>query len=56
MILTVGDVFYLVKSLDSCDSVTSEYDISLASFYAWNPSVDTSCSSLESVDMFASVC
>lgn len=44
---TSCDVFYAVRSGDSCDSVTTEYNIALADFYAWNPAVGTDCLSLE---------
>ena len=44
---TSCDIFYLVQSDDTCDSIISKYSISLANFYAWNPSVGTSCSYLE---------
>ncbi|KAL4733439.1 hypothetical protein BDV11DRAFT_175699 [Aspergillus similis] len=40
------DTFYLVVSGDSCAAIAASYDISLADFYAWNPAVGDTCSSL----------
>lgn len=39
--------FYLVKSGDSCYDISAEYGIALTQFYAWNPAVGSSCSSLD---------
>ncbi|KAJ5928235.1 hypothetical protein N7466_007191 [Penicillium verhagenii] len=44
---TSCDVFYFVEANDECDTIASEYDITLAEFYAWNPAVGTDCSILE---------
>ena len=41
------DAFYAVKSGDTCSVIASEYDISLAPFYGWNPAVGSSCLYLE---------
>ncbi|KAI0531909.1 hypothetical protein GGR58DRAFT_507967 [Xylaria digitata] len=39
--------FYKVVKDDLCYDIAQEYDIELASFYAWNPAVGTDCSDLE---------
>lgn len=41
------DRFYLVQSGDTCDSIIEAVGISLATFYAWNPAVGTSCATLD---------
>lgn len=41
------DEFYLVVSDDTCATIASEYGISLADFYAWNPAVGSSCAYLD---------
>ncbi|OKL56098.1 hypothetical protein UA08_08661 [Talaromyces atroroseus] len=41
--VTDCDEFYLVKSGDSCDTIATDYDISLDEFYDWNPAVGTEC-------------
>lgn len=41
------DRFYLVASGDTCSAVAATYGISLATFYAWNPAVGSSCSYLD---------
>lgn len=41
------DKFYLVQSGDSCATVAAAAGVSLSAFYAWNPAVGTSCSSLD---------
>lgn len=38
--------FYLVKSGDTCQTVTARYGISLAQFLEWNPSVGSGCGGL----------
>ncbi|KAK3898439.1 hypothetical protein C8A05DRAFT_47255 [Staphylotrichum tortipilum] len=40
------DSFHYVVSGDSCPSIASQYGISLAQFYAWNPAVGSDCTSL----------
>lgn len=40
------DEFYLVASGDECETIASDYDISLADLYAWNPAVGSTCASL----------
>ncbi len=40
------DSFHYVASGDSCPSIASQYGISLAQFYAWNPAVGSDCTSL----------
>lgn len=37
------DLFYLVKSGDSCAVIAAAYGIPLTVFYSWNPAVGTSC-------------
>jgi hypothetical protein len=44
---TSCDAFHLVVSGDQCSSIATEYGISLAEFYRWNPAVGTSCESLD---------
>jgi LysM repeat protein len=39
--------FYLVSSGDTCAAIVATYDISITQFYAWNPAVGSSCSSLD---------
>lgn len=41
------DVFTVVQSDTTCDDIVSEYDISLADFYAWNPAVGDECTDLD---------
>lgn len=41
------DDFYLVQSGDSCSAIATAFDISLDNFYAWNPAVGDTCSSLD---------
>jgi LysM repeat protein len=41
------DKFYLVQSGDTCDSIIEAAGISLATFYAWNPAVGSSCATLD---------
>ncbi|KAK4233582.1 LysM domain-containing protein [Achaetomium macrosporum] len=38
--------FYLVRSGDTCTAILTEYGISLATFYPWNPAVGSDCRSL----------
>lgn len=40
------DGFHLVSSGDSCYGIAQNAGITLDQFYAWNPTVGTSCSSL----------
>ncbi|PWY70846.1 hypothetical protein BO94DRAFT_609132 [Aspergillus sclerotioniger CBS 115572] len=40
------DEFHLVVSGDDCASIASDFGISLADFYAWNPAVGDTCASL----------
>lgn len=41
------DQFYLVQAGDGCQTIATSYGISLATFYAWNPAVGTSCTNLD---------
>lgn len=41
------DDFYLVQSGDSCSAIATAFDISLDNFYAWNPAVGDTCTSLD---------
>ncbi|KAI0449632.1 carbohydrate-binding module family 50 protein [Xylaria acuta] len=38
--------FYLVQSGDVCDTIVAKYGIALSNFYAWNPAVGSSCTTL----------
>lgn len=40
------NTFYLVQSGDQCGTIASSHGISLANFYAWNPAVSSTCTSL----------
>jgi LysM repeat protein len=40
------NTFYLVQSGDQCGTIASTHGITLASFYAWNPAVGSTCTSL----------
>jgi LysM repeat protein len=40
------DAFYLVKSGNECGTIASSNGITTAQFYAWNPAVGSTCSSL----------
>ena len=40
------DLFYYVIAEDVCESIATAADISLADFYAWNPSVGDTCADL----------
>jgi hypothetical protein len=45
--ITTCDAFYYVESDEiACAEIAAENGISLAQFYAWNPTVGTGCSSL----------
>lgn len=44
--IILGDEYYLVKSGDSCSAILSEYNITLAQFYSWNPSVGSDCTTM----------
>lgn len=46
-IVPTCDKFYKVIAGDSCYDIANNNAISLSSFYAWNPAVDTDCSSLQ---------
>ncbi|KAJ4424542.1 hypothetical protein N0V82_000866 [Gnomoniopsis sp. IMI 355080] len=41
------DDFYLVQGGDSCSAIAIAFDISLDTFYAWNPAVGDTCTSLD---------
>jgi hypothetical protein len=41
-----GQQFYTVVDGDDCESIESEFDITLAQFSAWNPSVGSQCTNL----------
>jgi spore germination protein YaaH len=41
------DQFYKVIANDGCYDIASDHEITLASFYAWNPAVKTDCSGLQ---------
>lgn len=41
------DDFYLVQGGDSCSAIATAFDISLDTFYAWNPAVGDTCTSLD---------
>ncbi len=45
--ITSCDSFHLVRSGDTCGDLATEYNLALSQFYAWNPSVGSSCSDLE---------
>jgi hypothetical protein len=45
--ISTCDKFYLVGSGDTCSAVATTAEISLTTFYAWNPAVGTDCSLLE---------
>ncbi|KAI1194415.1 carbohydrate-binding module family 50 protein [Nemania serpens] len=38
--------FYLVQPGDACDTIVAKYGIALNNFYAWNPAVGSSCTTL----------
>lgn len=38
--------YYTVESGDSCSAIESQYGISFAQFYQWNPAVGSNCQSL----------
>lgn len=38
--------FHTVQKGDDCPSIESDYDITFAEFYAWNPSVGSTCTNL----------
>ncbi|EED18781.1 LysM domain protein, putative [Talaromyces stipitatus ATCC 10500] len=41
------DSFYLVQANDECDTIASEYDITLTELYSWNPAIGSSCEYLD---------
>ncbi|KAH8163292.1 hypothetical protein CIB48_g4954 [Xylaria polymorpha] len=45
-ITTNCNLFYLVQSGDVCDTIVAQYGIALSNFYAWNPAVGSSCTTL----------
>jgi chitinase len=45
-ITTECDLFHLVVSGDVCGTIATTADISLTDFYAWNPTVGSSCANL----------
>lgn len=45
--ISTCDKFYPVASGDTCAAVAAAAGISLATFYAWNPAVGSSCATLE---------
>ncbi|KAL5358870.1 LysM domain protein [Aspergillus floccosus] len=38
--------YHLVSDGDTCDVIVAKYGIALSNFYAWNPAIGSSCSSL----------
>ncbi|KAL3430313.1 hypothetical protein BDV09DRAFT_189365 [Aspergillus tetrazonus] len=38
---------YFVEKGDSCSAILSKYDILMAEFYSWNPTVGSDCSTME---------
>lgn len=46
MVTTCND-FYKVDANGSCYDIAASHDIPLASFYDWNPAVQTDCSGLQ---------
>jgi hypothetical protein len=49
--ISTCDEFYLVASGDTCVALAGAAGISLATFYAWNPPVGSSCATLEVANM-----
>lgn len=45
-IIASCDKYYVVVSGDSCSSIEVAYDISFATFYAWNPAIGSDCTNL----------
>ncbi|RHZ48402.1 putative LysM domain protein [Aspergillus thermomutatus] len=41
------DAYYLVAAGDDCSAILSEYDITMAEFYAWNPAVGSNCNTMQ---------
>ncbi|KAL4734491.1 hypothetical protein BDV11DRAFT_212743 [Aspergillus similis] len=39
--------YYFVEKGDICAAILSQYDISMAEFYSWNPTVGSDCSTME---------
>ncbi|KAL3476524.1 LysM domain protein [Aspergillus californicus] len=39
--------YYFVENGDSCSAILSEYEISIAELYSWNPSIGADCSTME---------
>jgi hypothetical protein len=50
---TSCNAFHLVKTGDQCGTIAASAGISLANFYAWNPSVGTTCTTLFAEDYVA---
>jgi LysM repeat protein len=44
------NAFYLVKTGDQCGTIASQYGLTLAEFYAWNPAVGSTCNTLVASD------
>ncbi|RFU27962.1 hypothetical protein B7463_g8377, partial [Scytalidium lignicola] len=38
--------YYVTVSSDSCSAIDTKFGITFAQFYAWNPAIDSSCTSL----------
>ncbi|KAJ5710539.1 LysM domain protein [Penicillium malachiteum] len=45
-IVSTCDDYYYVNEGDSCSEILEDYDITLAEFYSWNPSVGSTCSGM----------
>lgn len=48
--ISTCNAFYMVKTGDSCPAIASEYGVSLANFYSWNPAVGSECNTLIASD------
>ncbi|PYH88796.1 hypothetical protein BO71DRAFT_281329, partial [Aspergillus ellipticus CBS 707.79] len=44
-IATNCDEYYVAQSGDTCSSIATEFDITIAQFLAWNPAVSSDCTS-----------
>jgi hypothetical protein len=45
-IIASCNAYYVTISGDSCSSIETAYDITFATFYAWNPAIGSDCQSL----------
>ncbi|PYH91868.1 LysM domain protein [Aspergillus ellipticus CBS 707.79] len=41
------DNYYYVEKGDSCSAILTEFDITMADFYAWNPAVGSNCNTMQ---------